>query len=36
MDPVVINVPKCIKNRSESLGLEALEEVDVGVGGCPP
>jgi hypothetical protein len=27
---------KCVQNGSESLGLKALEEFDVGIGGCPP
>jgi hypothetical protein len=26
MDPVVVYVPRCVQNGSESLGLEALEE----------
>jgi hypothetical protein len=30
MDPVVV------QNGSESLGLKALEDFDVGIGGCPP
>jgi hypothetical protein len=36
MHPVVVYVPRCIRNRTESLGLKALEDVDVGIGGCPP
>jgi hypothetical protein len=35
MCPVVVCVPKCIKNGSESLGSEALEDFDAGIGGCP-
>jgi hypothetical protein len=30
MDPVV--VPRCVQNGSESLGLKALEDFDVGIG----
>jgi hypothetical protein len=35
MDPVVVYVPKWVQNGSESLGLKALEDFDVGIGGCP-
>jgi hypothetical protein len=34
MDPVVVYVPRCVQNGSESLGLKALEDFDVGIGGC--
>jgi hypothetical protein len=34
MDPVVIYVPRCVQNGSESLGLKALEDFDVAIGGC--
>jgi hypothetical protein len=36
MDPVVVYVLRCVQNGSESLGLKALEDFDVGIGGCPP
>jgi hypothetical protein len=36
MDPVVVYVSMCIQNGSESLGLEAMEDLDVRSGGCPP
>jgi hypothetical protein len=36
MNPVVVYVPRYVQNGSESLGLEALEDVDVGIRGCPP
>jgi hypothetical protein len=36
MDPVVVYVPRCVQNGSESLGLKALEDFNVGIGGCPP
>jgi hypothetical protein len=35
MDPVVVYVPSCVQNGSESLGLKVLEDFDVRVGGCP-
>jgi hypothetical protein len=35
MDPVVVYVPRCVENRSESLGLEVLEDFDAGIGGGP-
>jgi hypothetical protein len=34
MDPVVVYVPRCVLNGSESLGLEELEDFDVGIGVC--
>jgi hypothetical protein len=36
MDPVVVYVPKCVQNGSESLGLKTLKDFDVGVGGSYP
>jgi hypothetical protein len=36
MDPVVVYVPRSVQNASESLGLKALEDFDVGIEGCPP
>jgi hypothetical protein len=36
MDPAVIYVPRCVQNESKSLGFEALEDLDVGTGDCPP
>jgi hypothetical protein len=36
MDPVVVYVPRCVQNRSERLGLKELEDLDVGIRGCPP
>jgi hypothetical protein len=36
MDAVVVYVPKCVQNGSESLGLKALEDFDVGLGDSPP
>jgi hypothetical protein len=36
MDPVVVYVATCIQNRSENLGLEALEDFVLGFGGCSP
>jgi hypothetical protein len=36
MDPVVVYVPRCVQNTSESLGFKALEDFDDGTGGCPP
>jgi hypothetical protein len=35
MDPVVY-VPRYVQNESESLGLKALEDFDVGNGGSLP
>jgi hypothetical protein len=32
MAPVVVYVPKCVQNGSDSLGLKALEDFDVGIG----
>jgi hypothetical protein len=29
MDPVVVYVPSCVQNGSESLGLKALEDFNV-------
>jgi hypothetical protein len=34
MDPVAVYVPRCIQNRSESLGLEELKDFAFGIGGC--
>jgi hypothetical protein len=36
MDPVVVYVPRCVQNGSESLGLKELNDFDVGSRGCPP
>jgi hypothetical protein len=36
MDPVVVYVPRCFQNGAESLGLKALEDFDIKIGGCPP
>ncbi|MDR1560935.1 MAG: hypothetical protein LBS23_01110 [Holosporaceae bacterium] len=36
MDPVVVYVPSRGQNISESLGLKALKDFGVGIGGCPP
>jgi hypothetical protein len=36
MVPVVVYVRRRVQNRMKSLGLKALEEFDVGIGGCPP
>jgi hypothetical protein len=36
MDPVGVYVPRSVQNGSEGLGLKALEDFDVGIGGCPP
>jgi hypothetical protein len=35
MDRVVAYVSRCVQNASENLGLEALEDLDSGIGGCP-
>jgi hypothetical protein len=35
MDPVVVYVPRCIQNGSKRLGLKALEDFGVEIGGCP-
>jgi hypothetical protein len=35
MDHVVVYVPRCVQNASDSLGLKALEDFVVGIGGCP-
>jgi hypothetical protein len=32
---VVVYVPRCVRNASDSLGLKALEDFEVGIGGCP-
>jgi hypothetical protein len=32
MYPVVVYVPRCVQNGSESLGLKALEDFGVGIG----
>jgi hypothetical protein len=34
MYPVDVYVPRCIQNGLESLELKALEQFDVGIGGC--
>jgi hypothetical protein len=34
MDPVVVYLPRSFQDGSESPGLEALEDFDVGIGGC--
>jgi hypothetical protein len=31
-----VTVPRCVQNGSESLGLKALENFDVGIGACLP
>jgi hypothetical protein len=36
MDSVVVYVPWCVQDGSESLGLKELEDFDVGIAGCPP
>jgi hypothetical protein len=36
MDPVVVYVLRGVQNGSENFGLKALEDFDVGIGGCPP
>jgi hypothetical protein len=36
MDPVVVYVARCVQNGSERLGLKALENFNVGIGGCLP
>jgi hypothetical protein len=36
MDPVVVYAPRCVQNGLESLEVKALEDIDVGIGGCPP
>jgi hypothetical protein len=36
MDSVIVYVPRCVQNGSESLGLKALEDFVVGIGGSPP
>jgi hypothetical protein len=33
--PVVVYVPRCVQNGSESLGLKALEDFNVGIGDYP-
>jgi hypothetical protein len=36
INPVGVDVPRCVQNGSEIfLGLEALEDFSVGLGGCP-
>jgi hypothetical protein len=35
MDAVVVYVPRCIQNGSEGIGLKALVDLDVGIGGFP-
>jgi hypothetical protein len=36
VDPLVVYIPRCIQNGSESVGLKAMENFNVGIGGCPP
>jgi hypothetical protein len=36
IDSVAVYVSRCVQNGSESLGLKALEDFYVGIGGCPP
>jgi hypothetical protein len=36
MDPVFVYIPRFVQNGSERLGLKALEDFDVGIGGCLP
>jgi hypothetical protein len=36
MDSVIVYVPRCFQNESESLGFKAVEDFDVGNGGCHP
>jgi hypothetical protein len=31
MDSVIVYVPRCFQNGSESLGLKALEGLDLGI-----
>jgi hypothetical protein len=31
MDPVVVYVPRCVQNGTESFGLKALEDFDAGI-----
>jgi hypothetical protein len=33
MDPVVVYVPRCVQNALKSLGLKALEDFNIGIGG---
>jgi hypothetical protein len=33
MPPVLVYAPRCVQNALESLGLKALEDFDVGIGG---
>jgi hypothetical protein len=35
MESVIVYVPRCVQNGSEILGLKALEDFDIGIGGCP-
>jgi hypothetical protein len=35
MDPVVVHIPRCVQNESESLELKALEDFDVGLEAFP-
>jgi hypothetical protein len=35
MDPVVVYIPRCVQNGSESLVLKALEDFDVGIEAVP-
>jgi hypothetical protein len=32
MDPLTVYVLRCVQNGSESLGLKAVEDFDVGIG----
>jgi hypothetical protein len=36
MDSVIAYVLRCVQKGSERLGLKALEDFDVGIGGCSP
>jgi hypothetical protein len=35
IDRMVVYVPRGVQNGSESLGLNALKDFDVAIGGCP-
>jgi hypothetical protein len=36
MDPVVVYEPRYFQNGLESIGLKAMENFNVGIGGCLP
>jgi hypothetical protein len=36
MQPEAVRVPRCVQDGSESLGLKALGNFDVAIGGRPP